>query len=87
MRLPRRPALRGTPRNDYFLKPFPIANKGNLLEREIRVLVAEADPSFVKIIADSMEESGSLYDLESVSSGRIAWKNSGTKIRHSPPGP
>jgi len=70
MRLPRRPALRGTPRNDYFLKPFPIANKGNLLEREIRVLVAEADPSFVKIIADSMEESGSLYDLESVSSGR-----------------
>jgi two-component system NtrC family sensor kinase len=40
------------------------------LERKIRILVAEADPSFVKMIADSMKESGSGYDLEAASSGR-----------------
>jgi PAS domain S-box-containing protein len=40
------------------------------MERKIRILVAEADPSFVKMIGNSMKESGSLYDLEAVSSGR-----------------
>jgi two-component system NtrC family sensor kinase len=40
------------------------------LERKIRILVAEADPSFVKMIADSMKESGSGHDLEAASSGR-----------------
>jgi PAS domain S-box-containing protein len=40
------------------------------LERKIRILVAEADPVFAKMIRDSMKESGSGYDLEAVSSGR-----------------
>jgi CheY-like chemotaxis protein len=41
-----------------------------ILERKIRILAAEADPSFVKMIEDSLKESGSLYDLEEASSGR-----------------
>jgi two-component system cell cycle sensor histidine kinase/response regulator CckA len=40
------------------------------MERKIRILVAEADPSFVKMIEDSPKESGSDYDLEEVGSGR-----------------
>ncbi len=41
-----------------------------ILERKIRILVAEADPSFAKMIRNSMKESGSGHDLETVSSGR-----------------
>ena len=40
------------------------------MERKIRILVAEADLSFAKMIADSMKESGGGYELEAVSSGR-----------------
>jgi CheY-like chemotaxis protein len=40
------------------------------MERKIRILAAAADPSFVKMIEDSLKESGSGYDLEEVSSGR-----------------
>ena len=40
------------------------------MERKIRILVAEADLSFAKMIADSMKESGGGYGLEAVSSGR-----------------
>jgi PAS domain S-box-containing protein len=40
------------------------------LERKIRILVAEADPSFVQMIGNSMKESGSLYELEAATSGR-----------------
>jgi two-component system NtrC family sensor kinase len=40
------------------------------MERKIRILAAEADPAFVKMIEDSLRESGSGYDLREVSSGR-----------------
>ena len=40
------------------------------MDRKIRILVVEADPSFVKMIEDSLKESGSGYDLKEVSSGQ-----------------
>ncbi len=40
------------------------------MERKIRILAAAADPSFVKMIEDSLKESGSGYDLKEVSSGQ-----------------
>ncbi|NWF53465.1 MAG: PAS domain S-box protein [Syntrophaceae bacterium] len=40
------------------------------LERKIRVLVAEADSSFARMIEDSMKEAGSACALDVVSSGR-----------------
>jgi two-component system cell cycle sensor histidine kinase/response regulator CckA len=40
-----------------------------ILDRKIRILVAEDDPAFVKMLDDSLEESSSLYDIERVSSG------------------
>jgi PAS domain S-box-containing protein len=39
------------------------------LDRKIRILVAEDDPAFVKMLDDSLEESSSLYDIERVTSG------------------
>ena len=40
------------------------------VDRKIRVLVAENDLSFARMLEDSMKESGSSYDLVVVSSGR-----------------
>jgi len=39
------------------------------LKREIRILVAEQDSVFLKMIEDSLKESGGLYQIEKVSSG------------------
>ena len=39
------------------------------MNRKIRILVAEDDPAFVKMLDDSLAESSSLYDIERVSSG------------------
>jgi PAS domain S-box-containing protein len=44
------------------------------LERKIRILLAEADLSFVKMIEDSLKEPGSLYDLDKVSTGKDCLK-------------
>ena len=40
------------------------------LDKNIRILVAEEDPSFLKMIEDSLKASGSLYHVEKVSSGK-----------------
>jgi two-component system, NtrC family, sensor kinase len=39
------------------------------LDKKIRILVAEQDSSFLKMIEDSLKASGSLYHIEKVSSG------------------
>jgi len=39
------------------------------LSKTIRILVAEEDPSFLKMVKDSLMASGSLYHIEKVSSG------------------
>src|SRR5271157_5846839 len=39
------------------------------VDRKIRILVAENDSAFVRMLDDSLEESTSLYDIERVSSG------------------
>ncbi|HUL37600.1 MAG TPA: PAS domain S-box protein [Thermodesulfobacteriota bacterium] len=40
------------------------------LDKKIRILVAEEDPGFLKMIEDSLKASGSLYHIEKVSSGK-----------------
>jgi len=40
------------------------------LDKNIRILVAEEDPGFLKMIEDSLKASGSLYHVEKVSSGK-----------------
>lgn len=42
--------------------------------RKIRILIAEEDPAFVKMVKHSLKESGGLYDLEVVSSGEACLK-------------
>lgn len=44
------------------------------LSRKIRILVAEEDAGFIKMIEDSLRESGGLYDIERVSSGEACMK-------------
>jgi len=39
------------------------------LERRIRILVAEEDSAFLKMVEESLQESGGLYHLEKVASG------------------
>ena len=39
------------------------------LDKEIRILVAEEDSTFLKMMEDSLKASGSLYQIETVSSG------------------
>ena len=55
------------------------------LKRKIRILVAEDDPSFARMLDDSLKESGSPYRMEKVSSGqdclqRLQQKKFKTKI-------
>lgn len=40
------------------------------MEKRIRVLVAEEDSGFLKMVEDSLKASGSLYDVEKISSGK-----------------
>jgi len=47
----------------------PDLPKELILDRKIRILVAEDDPAFVKMLDDSLEESSSLYHIERVTSG------------------
>ena len=44
------------------------------MDREIRILVAEEDPPFLKMIEDSLKESGGLYHIEQVRSGEECLK-------------
>jgi PAS domain S-box-containing protein len=44
------------------------------LDRKIRILVAEQDTSFIKMMEDSLKASGSLYYIEKVSSGEQCLK-------------
>jgi PAS domain S-box-containing protein len=44
------------------------------LDKKIRILVAEEDPGFLKMIEDSLKASGSLYHIEKVSSGEEGLK-------------
>jgi PAS domain S-box-containing protein len=44
------------------------------VDRRISILVAEEDPSFLEILRESLEESGGLYDVKHVSSGRDCLK-------------
>lgn len=39
------------------------------MSRKIRILIAEEDPDFVKMVENSLRESGGSYDIEKVSSG------------------
>jgi two-component system, NtrC family, sensor kinase len=41
-----------------------------ILERKIRILVAENDPAFARMLDDSLKESGNPYHVEKVSSGQ-----------------
>ena len=45
-------------------------NGGRRLDKKIRVLVAEEDSGFLKMIEDSLKTSGSLYHIEKISSGK-----------------
>ena len=40
------------------------------MDKKIRVLVAEEDSGFLKMVEDSLKASGSLYDVEKISSGK-----------------
>ncbi len=40
------------------------------MDKKIRVLVAEEDPGFLKMVEDSLKTSGSLYHIEKISSGK-----------------
>jgi hypothetical protein len=40
-----------------------------VLDREIRILVAEEEKSFAMMVEDSLKLSGGLYSIEKVSSG------------------
>jgi PAS domain S-box-containing protein len=44
------------------------------LDKKIRILVAEQDPDFLKMMEVSLKASGSLYDVEKVSSGEECFK-------------
>jgi len=44
------------------------------MDREIRILVAEEDPVFLKMVEDSLKESGGLYHIEKVHSGEACLK-------------
>lgn len=44
------------------------------MSREIRILIAEEDPDFVKMAENSLRESGGNYDVEKVSSGEACMK-------------
>jgi len=44
------------------------------MSREILILIAEENPDFVKMVEDSLRESGGLYRLEVVSSGKACLK-------------
>jgi len=44
------------------------------LDKKIRILVAEQDSSFLKMMEDSLKASGSLYDIEKASSGEECFK-------------
>ena len=53
-----------------FLNPIlRSAEKRLNLSREIRVLVAENDPAFLKMLEDSLKESQSLYHIKTVCCG------------------
>jgi PAS domain S-box-containing protein len=47
------------------------------LDKKIRILVAEEDPGFLKMIEDSLRASGSLYYIEKASSGEECLKKLG----------
>ena len=40
------------------------------MDKKIRVLVAEEDSGFLKMVEDSLKASGTLYDIEKISSGK-----------------
>jgi CheY-like chemotaxis protein len=44
------------------------------LDKRIRILVAEEDSGFLKMMEDSLKASGSLYYTEKVSSGKECFK-------------
>jgi CheY-like chemotaxis protein len=44
------------------------------LDKKIRILVAEEDSGFLKMMEDSLKASGSLYHTEKVSSGEECLK-------------
>lgn len=44
------------------------------MHRKIRILVAKADLAFVRMLEDSLKESGSPYLLEKVSSGQECFR-------------
>jgi two-component system, NtrC family, sensor kinase len=44
------------------------------VNRKIRILVAEEDPVFLKLVEEGLKESGGLYDIERVSSGKACLK-------------
>jgi len=44
------------------------------LDRAIRILIAEEDPLFAKMIEDSLRESGGTYLVEKVFSGEECFK-------------
>ena len=57
-------------REKCFLNPIlRSAEKRLNLSREIRVLVAENDPAFLKMLEDSLKDSQSLFHLKKVCSG------------------
>lgn len=49
-------------------------------DRKIRILAAEDDSSFLKMLEDSLEEAGSRYHFEKVGSGKACLE----KLRHEP---
>ncbi len=51
-----------------------VKGKGRAMGREIRILIAEEDISFAKMIEDSLKESGSNYLIEKVSTGEECFK-------------
>ena len=48
--------------------------EGKYVGREIHLLIAEEDVGFIKMIEDSLRESGGLYEIEKVSSGEACMK-------------
>jgi PAS domain S-box-containing protein len=56
-----------------FLNPFASQRRAPL-DREIRILIAEKDLAFLKMVEDSLNESGGLYHVERTSSGKECQK-------------
>lgn len=48
--------------------------EGKEMSRKIRILIAEEDPDFVKMVENFLRESGGSYDIEKVSSGEACMK-------------